>query len=212
MNNIDSVIKDNTELFINRTLYEKALKQQIEVEGIPKVIENKNYYSITKEQLDQLNNSIKPKKNNYIICYVDKNNNKYYVKEEDLDTKKDNPKTIMGKTCYEVSEEELKNLGDKIVKVSVYLKQKNLININITSLDSIYIEDKYVQDKQNKKQIRIDGVLYTAVTELELAKLKQELTKEGNEVSFKQRKVIKKNKELNDMFNNPIETEKEKNK
>ena len=207
-----SVIKDNTELFVNRTLYEKAKKENIEIEGKPKVIENKNYYSITKEQLDILNKKQDNKKT--IITYNDKINNKYYQKEEDIENKQGNPKNIMGHTCYEISKEKLDKQNKKIITVSVYLKQNKTLNINITSLNNnIYIEDKYTKEKQNKQQIRIDGALYTQVNELELANIKKELTKEGNEVIFKQRKIVKKNKELNDMFNNKQEeNETKKNK
>ena len=207
-----SVIKDNTELFVNRTLYEKAKKENIEIEGKPKVIENKNYYSITKEQLDILNKKQDNKKT--IITYNDKINNKYYQKEEDIENKQGNPKNIMGHTCYEISKEKLDKQNKKIITVSVYLKQNKTLNINITSLNNnIYIEDKYTKEKQNKQQIRIDGALYTQVNELELANIKKELTKEGNEVIFKQRKIVKKNKELNDMFNDKQEeNETKKNK
>lgn len=209
-NEEESVIKDNTELFVNRKLYEKAQKEKIEIEGKPKVIQNRNYYSITKEQLETLKKE-NNRKSKYLIVYRDKVSNKSYIKEEDLKYKKDNPKTIMGNICYEVTDDEINKLNKKVLPVSVYLKQEDKIEITITSLNNtLYIPDKFVTNKDNKKRIRIDGVLYTSVTDDELAILK----KQSNRDIVFTKKSIKKNNELNDMFKNTnVYTDtKEKNK
>ena len=45
---------DDKKMYINRETLEKARKNNVEIEAIPKIIEDKNCYSITKEELKNL--------------------------------------------------------------------------------------------------------------------------------------------------------------
>ena len=206
----NNVIKLDENLYIDRNTYEKAQKKKIDIEGTPKIINNRNYYRITKEQLNELNTDKKTDTDNkqtinnntssYIIIYNDKITNKKYIKEKDLGYKKDNPKTIMNNTCYEISDEEINKLNKKVVSVSIYLKQKKTIKVSIATINNeLYIPDEYF-DKDNKKHIKIDGTLYTEINETELAKLKQQLNSKDIEIIFTKKNIIKKNTTSNNLI------------
>jgi hypothetical protein len=136
--------QSNNKRFITRGFLDIARNLGINIEGIPKIIDNKNCYSITESELQELENKanlkgiekkiiVEEKKevkeinsDDIVIAYIDKTNNKIYipVKEKNTDTK---TITITGKECVEITEIELENLKAnkdiKVVTVSVYLKK-----------------------------------------------------------------------------------------
>lgn len=179
-----TVYEEETKLYIKRGIYEHAKKLNIQIEGIPKIIENSNCYSITKEQLDEyikvtkfIPNIQKINKNDkvtkdihnkevnknkkttpntsYIIIYNDKYNNKKYIKEEDLGYKKDNPTIIMGNTCYEISDKEIAKITDKkVIQVSVYLHKETRINKQITIIS---LDNNLYISEEHAKNINLDN-------------------------------------------------------
>lgn len=191
--------KDN-KYYINRTMYEEVVKKNIKIEGTPRVIGGKNFYEVTKEQLDQIKNNKtntntstnKTNTNSIITIYNDKITNKKYIKEKDLGYKKENPKTIMNNTCYEISDEEINKLNKRIVNISIYLKQKKTLKVPIASIDNkLYIPSEYTNN--DTKKIKIDGVIYNEVTKDYLAILKQQLKNKDTELILIKKNIVKKN-------------------
>ncbi len=204
-------VQINDKLYIDRNTYEEAQKKQINIDGNPLIINNKNYYKITNEQLEELNNSknkttsitnTNTNKSNkkYITIYNDKITNKKYIKETDLGYKKENPKTIMNNTCYEISDEEINKLNKRIVNISIYLKQKKTLKVPIASIDNkLYIPSEYTSNS-NSKKIKIDGVIYNEVSKDYLAILKQQLNNKDTELVLIKKSIVKKNTTSNDLI------------
>ena len=201
-------IQKDDKYYINRAMYEYTVKKNIKIEGTPRVIGGKNFYEITKEQLKEIkenynntnnkintntNTSTKTNTNSYIIIYNDKITNKKYIKETDLGYKKENPKTIMNNTCYEISDEEINKLNKRIVNISIYLKQKKTLKVPIASIDNkLYIPSEYTSNS-NSKKIKIDGVIYNEVSKDYLAILKQQLNNKDTELVLIKKSIVKKN-------------------
>lgn len=143
---------DDKKMYINRATLEKARKKSIEIEANPKVIEDKNCYSITEKELKELEEktstrgierlvSANNKKNNFIeknnkcktiIIYKDVIADKLYIKKEDLFTNRySNEKYILNNLCNEISVRELENTYNrKFIIVDIYTYNK-LIEYNI---------------------------------------------------------------------------------
>ena len=124
-------------LYITRELLEETRKYKIEIEGTPRIIDNKNCYSINVNELAEIEiitnkmgieKIINKKKKNIEtrIVYNDKRNNKLYIPEEYATNKNTNKKTILNKVCYEATIKELENIyNTKIYIVNVYTKIDN---------------------------------------------------------------------------------------
>ena len=126
--------------YIQRDILEDIRRLNIEIEGKPEIINNKNCYSILLDQLEEyqkisnscgiehiIDNSIKVKRDKKIletrIIYKDKSNNKIYIPEEYAINKNTNKKIIMNKPCYEATLYEIECMYNlKIYIVDVYTK------------------------------------------------------------------------------------------
>ena len=171
---------DDKKLYIKRETLETARNYNIELEAIPKIINNNNCYSILKEQLEEyenktntrgieqlINNSKNNKKIKNIletrIVYKDKLNNKIYIPEEYATKKDRNKKIILNKLCYEATINEIECIyNKKIFIVDVYTKKEiekeklNIIICNnngrlfISEINAIKLNIKPISNKKIK--------------------------------------------------------------
>lgn len=133
-------------LYVNRETLEKIRDLNIEIEGSPEIIDNKNCYTITENQIIEFEekssshgiekivitniyNEKKENTNQYeiVLIYKDCNTNKLYI-EKDKATRgySNDTKVILNKECYETSIIELENNNNrKYIIVDVYTKSKD---------------------------------------------------------------------------------------
>ena len=180
----------NNIIYISREILELSRKLNIEIEGIPKIINNKNCYSIHYKDLKKIEeqanikgieNKItnKEKEKNVVIVYHLANTNELYL-TENINLSNDT-KEIMNKVCFKTTAKELeKTLNKKFVIVTVYKynetaipKKNELIVCNYNNV--LFIEENILESlnlqKTNKKKIRVNKVIYMEVTEDELNKI-----------------------------------------
>ncbi len=182
--------EQNNIIYISREILELSRKLNIEIEGIPKIINNKNCYSIHYKDLKKIEeqanikgieNKItnKEKEKNIVIVYHLANTNELYL-TENINLSNDT-KEIMNKVCFKTTAKELeKTLNKKFVIVTVYKynetttpKKNELIVCNYNNV--LFIEESILEslnlEKTNKKKIRVNKVIYIEVTEDELNKI-----------------------------------------
>lgn len=201
--------EQNNIIYISREILELSRKLNIEIEGIPKIINNKNCYSIHYKDLKKIEeqanikgieNKItnKEKEKNVVIVYHLANTNELYL-TENINLSNDT-KEIMNKVCFKTTAKELeKTLNKKFVIVTVYKynetttpKKNELIVCNYNNV--LFIEENILESlniqKTNKKKIRVNKVIYIEVTEDELNKV---LEKTNSTIINKEIKPLKAN-------------------
>lgn len=201
--------EQNNIIYISREILELSRKLNIEIEGIPKIINNKNCYSIHYKDLKKIEeqanikgieNKItnKEKEKNVVIVYHLANTNELYL-TENINLSNDT-KEIMNKVCFKTTAKELeKTLNKKFVIVTVYKynetatpKKNELIVCNYNNV--LFIEESILESlnlqKTNKKKIRVNKVIYIEVTEDELNKI---LEKTNSTIINKKIKPLKAN-------------------
>lgn len=199
--------EQNNIIYISREILELSRKLNIEIEGIPKIINNKNCYSIHYKDLKKIEeqanikgieNKItnKEKEKNVVIVYHLANTNELYL-TENINLSNDT-KEIMNKVCFKTTAKELeKTLNKKFIIVTVYKynetatpKKNELIVCNYNNV--LFIEESILESlnlqKTNKKKIRVNKVIYIEVTEDELNKI---LEKTNSTIINKEIKPLK---------------------
>ncbi len=201
--------EQNNIIYISREILELSRKLNIEIEGIPKIINNKNCYSIHYKDLKKIEeqanikgieNKItnREKEKNIVIVYHLANTNELYL-TENINLSNDT-KEIMNKVCFKTTTQELeKTLNKKFVIVTVYKynetttpKKNELIVCNYNNI--LFIEENILESlnlqKTNKKKIRVNKVIYIEVTEDELNEV---LEKTNSTIINKEIKPLKAN-------------------
>lgn len=201
--------EQNNIIYISREILELSRKLNIEIEGIPKIINNKNCYSIHYKDLKRIEeqanikgieNKItnREKEKNIVIVYHLANTNELYL-TENINLSNDT-KEIMNKVCFKTTTQELeKTLNKKFVIVTVYKynetttpKKNELIVCNYNNI--LFIEENILESlnlqKTNKKKIRVNKVIYIEVTEDELNEV---LEKTNSTIINKEIKPLKAN-------------------
>lgn len=201
--------EQNNIIYISREILELSRKLNIEIEGIPKIINNKNCYSIHYKDLKKIEeqtnikgieNKItnREKEKNIVIVYHLANTNELYL-TENINLSNDT-KEIMNKVCFKTTTQELeKTLNKKFVIVTVYKynetttpKKNELIVCNYNNV--LFIEENILESlnlqKTNKKKIRVNKVIYIEVTEDELNEV---LEKTNSTIINKEIKPLKAN-------------------
>lgn len=201
--------EQNNIIYISREILELSRKLNIEIEGKPKIINNKNCYSIHYKDLKKLEeqanikgieNKItrKTKEQNVVIVYHLANTNDLYL-TENINLSNDT-KEIMNKVCFKTSPKELEQiLNKKFVIVTVYQNNETstskdnkiiVCNYNNTLFIEKNILESLNQQITNKKKIRVDKIIYVEVTEDELNKV---LEKTNSTIITKEIKPLKAN-------------------
>lgn len=201
--------EQNNIIYISREILELSRKLNIEIEGIPKIINNKNCYSIHYKDLKKIEeqanikgieNKItnREKEKNIVIVYHLANTNELYL-TENINLSNDT-KEIMNKVCFKTTTQELeKTLNKKFVIVTVYKynetttpKKNELIVCNYNNV--LFIEENILESlnlqKTNKKKIRVNKVIYIEVTKDELNEV---LEKTNSTIINKEIKPLKAN-------------------
>ncbi len=201
--------EQNNIIYISREILELSRKLNIEIEGKPKIINNKNCYSIhykdlkkieEQEKIKGIENKItnKEKEKNVIIVYHLANTDELYL-TENINNSNDT-KEIMKKVCFKTTAKELeKTLNKKFVIVTVYQnnetntsKDNKLIVCNYNNV--LFIEENILESLNlqttNKKKIRVDKIIYIEVTEAELNEV---LKKTNSTIITKEIKPLKAN-------------------
>ena len=183
----------NDEYYITRDIYELCLKNDIKMNSTPRIINNKNTYSILKEQIDELVQKTKLKAEeeivslekkkinaNKIIIFKDKTNNKLYIKQDDY--KNNNTTKVINNNIYnEVNENELDNLNKKYFIITIFLKEEKNLQLTIYTYNRIkYIAKDIINmfniNTSNRKKIKVNGVINYAVSENEIKMIQNEIT------------------------------------
>lgn len=194
--------QEKNNLYVNRTIYELIIKNNLEIEGIPKILENRNCYSITKNQLDQFNKKLHcvgmkiNLKTTLTIIYHEKNTNKFYLplKTECIHS----DKVILNKKCQEIKKEDLEKLQfPNSIIVSVYTSKKIIREIIICSYeDKIYISKEILDEIERKlsktEKIKIKNGIYLKITADDIDYIKESFLKKNTILKFIIRKIIPK--------------------
>lgn len=184
---------NNDSYYVTRDIYELCIKNDIEMKSKPKIIDNKNTYSILKEQINEISQKTKlqpkelivslekdKKTNKNLIIYNDKINNKMYIKQEDYKNKKE--VIIINNQVYNLIEKnELNNLDRKYYIVTIYLKKKENLKLTIYTYNRIkYISKDIINmfniNSSNRKKIKVNGIINYAVSEHEIRTIQNEVT------------------------------------
>ena len=175
-------------LYINRTILELTRNYNIEIEGTPEILNNKNCYTITPEELKEFEEksisegieiNINPNnidKDHYkietILVYKDCNTNKLYIeKNKSKNNNPNNIKILLNKEFYEISQIELKDNNKKYIIVDIYPYNKptEYSFIVCSCNNETFIPQKTIEkfniQTEYKKIIRVNHELYEKVDE-----------------------------------------------
>ena len=214
-------IRLDDKYYINRSLYEYARKNNINIEGTPRILGGKNFYEVTEKQLQEIVNTYKNKNNNIKTNNKQEVNNNNSIKTNNkqevnnnnsikTDNKQEtnNDKYIPGtnilkprnRGVYETDKEYekyLENYYNSVFKnnKSVTTNPKT-VNLNIIIENDIIYTSNIVNPPKDRKKIILDGKTYIEITKEEISKEKERLSSKGITLN-----IINKKQELNDMFN-----------
>ena len=182
----------DNKLYVNRNILEKIREYSIDIEGTPEIIENKNCYTITNEQLKKYEEKsstrgvekiVFNKKETKaiekeddietVIVYRDCNTNKLYIdKDKARRGFTNNTKKIMNKDLCETSIIELENKNNRkhiIVDTYTYDEPKEYSLIVCKCNDEIFIPQKTMEklniESEFTKKIRVNKEIYQKTTE-----------------------------------------------
>ena len=182
----------DNKLYVNRNILEKIREYNIDIEGTPEIIENKNCYTITNEQLKKYEEKSSTrgvekivfnkketkaieKEDNIetVIVYRDCNTNKLYIdKDKARRGFTNNTKKIMNKDLCETSIIELENKNNRkhiIVDTYTYDEPKEYSFIVCKCNDEIFIPQKTMEklniESEFTKKIRVNKEIYQKTTE-----------------------------------------------
>lgn len=199
--------KYKNKLYVTRNIYEVIQKYELEIEANPKIIDSRNCYSITKEQLDNFNKKYHYQaqeiefKENSTIIYKDKNTNKLYLPLQTDYLHYDT--IILNKKCQEITSYELANLTNPII-VSVYTNSTSKITREIIICsyeDKIYIlknlTEEFKEQPKKTEKIKINNELYLKISADYLDYLKKEAFKKNIILKFNIKRIVPKVKKIN---------------
>lgn len=196
--------EEKNKLYVTRNIYELILKANLDIEATPKILDNRNCYSITKNQLNCFNEKLHYHGTKITIneektlIYQDKKTNKLYlpIKAECIHS----DTTILNKKCQEIINNDLStmNLTNPII-VSVYrnIVPKVTREITVCSYeDKIYINKDIIEEfkKQLKiiEKIKIKKDIYLKINADDLDYIKEEAMKRNIILKFNLRKIAPK--------------------
>lgn len=182
-------------IYVPRNILELSRKNNIVIEGTPKIIDDGNYYSIHYKDLKKLEEDAnikgkeivfnkKEKAKNIVIVYKLVDSDELYT-TKDFGNSDKKVKIVMDKICYKTSIEELESIRNKkFIIVTVYQtgivseKEKETSEIIVCNLnDLLFVKEsdlnKISINTKSRKKIRVDGTIYVETIEEEVYKLKE---------------------------------------
>ena len=182
-------------IYVPRNILELSRKNNIVIEGTPKIIDDGNYYSIHYKDLKKLEkvanikgkeivfNKIEKEKN-IVIVYRLVDSDELYT-TEDFGNSDKKVKIVMDKICYKTTIEELESIRNKkFIIVTVYQtgivseKENEPSEIIVCNLNDLLFAkendlNKVSINTKGRKKIRVDGTIYVETIEEEVHKLKE---------------------------------------
>lgn len=182
-------------IYVPRNILELSRKNNIVIEGTPKIIDDGNYYSIHYKDLKKLEEvanikgkeivfNKKEKAKNIVIVYKLVDSDELYT-AEDFGNNDKKVRIVMGKICYKTTIEELESIRNKkFIIVTVYQtgrvaeKENEASEIIVCNLnDLLFVKEsdlnKISINTKGRKKIRVDGTIYVESIEEEVYKLKE---------------------------------------
>ncbi len=190
-----SIVREDNILYVTRDIYEECKKKKLEFESTPKIINDRNYYSIPEEILNQIGER---KKLERIIAYRDGITNQIYLPEKYHIEMSSNKRTILNKKCYITTIRQLEQIVNKeIIIATVFLTEEEKKEIIICKTGGHYFmkDDEFQSfelNHDNRKRIKVDGVLFTEISMEEINLLNIISDKEGHNIHFIIREIIPK--------------------
>ena len=127
--------------YIKRETYDFCKANNIEVEGIPEIVQGHNCYTITQDQLKELQ-----KKLNYPIISV----------KVILNKKKERKQEILNiytlRNIMYIDEDKYKDMLDKAPRKKIISKKTNIKYIQVHEEDIVKLEKKYLDDRINLQE------------------------------------------------------------
>ena len=205
---------NNRTLYIPRFVYEECQFLKIEFESHPKILMDKNYYSIPRSKITELEEKSNykgiekiiqaekenqsSKLNNVIFAYKDGLTNLIYLPVKYTEATSGNTRMVMNQKCRAVHIRELERiLNKKIYIVTVFLKPEEPEELILCKKENqLFIDEvqavTFGLDPTNRKRIRVNNVLYLEISLEEKILLKIIATKNGRKIAFKEKNIIPK--------------------
>lgn len=182
-------------IYVPRNILELSRKNNIVIEGTPKIIDDGNYYSIHYKDLKKLEKvanikgkeivfNKKEKEKNIVIVYRLVDSDELYT-TEDFGNSDKKIRIVMNKICYKTTIEELESIRNKkFIIVTVYQtgivaeKENEPSEIIVCNLnDLLFVKEsdlnKIFINTKGRKKIRVDETIYVETIEEEVYKLKE---------------------------------------
>lgn len=131
--------------YIKRETYDFCKANNIEVEGIPEIVQGHNCYTITQDQLKELQ-----KKLNYPIVSV----------KVVLNEKKERKQEILNiytlRNIMYINEDKYKDMLDKAPRKKIISKKTNIKYIQVHEEDLVKLEKKYLDNRIDLQEEKIE--------------------------------------------------------
>ncbi len=193
---------DTNTYYVRRDTFEKAKNKEIIIEGTPRIIDDKNCYSISEKDIEKYEKEsqsigveriINSKRYNYIhktssfekrIIYKDVRENNIYIPIEYADNNNNtyDKKIIMNKECYKASIKDIEAMYNKqiyIVDVYTKPKEKERTKLNVIVCNNngrLFISENILSSLNilptTTKKIKINSTIYAEVNRETIEKIK----------------------------------------
>ena len=172
-------------IYVPRNILELSRKNNIVIEGTPKIIDDGNYYSIHYKDLKKLEKvanikgkeivfNKKEKEKNIVIVYRLVDSDELYT-TEDFGNSDKKIRIVMNKICYKTTIEELESIIYSLVLYQFVNEPSEIIVCNLNDLLFVKESDlnKISINTKGRKKIRVDETIYVETIEEEVYKLKE---------------------------------------
>ncbi len=202
---------NNSVRYIPRGQLEICRKLGIEIEGKPAIINGRNCYSIDEDSLKELVEKSEyigiekkvqlekvkkqEKEEKIVIAYQDAHTKEIFLPIKYLGVE-EGTRVVMDKPCVAVSEQDLEKMtNQKIIIVTVYLKQNNSLKITTCSIeDRMFIPEEIADTFEIelifRKRIRVDGEVFVEATLEDLTSIQDKLSQDGISVEFSKKEIV----------------------
>ena len=205
---------NNRTLYIPRFVYEECKYHNIEFESHPKIICERNYYSIPRDKIKELEEKSNykgiekvlhlekekksPKLNDVIFAYKDGLTHLTYIPVKYAEKTSGNTRKIMNQDCRIIHMRDLeKILNKRIYILTVFLKPDEPEQLILCKKDSqLFMNEvealSFGLDIENRKKIRVNNELYVEISQEETFLLNIIAMKNGRKIAFTEKSIVPK--------------------
>ena len=209
---------NNHTLYIPRFVYEECKLHKIDFESKAKVLFDRNYYTIPRDKLKELEDKSnykgiekilhfeKEKKSskldNVIFAFKDGLTNLTYIPIKYTENTSGNTKTILNQKCRIIHINDLEKIyNKKIYVITVFLKPEEPEEILLCrSNDKLFIKEldavTFGLNLANRKKIRVNGIFYLEISQEETFLMSIIATKEDRKITFAEKNIVPKREKL----------------